>query len=166
MKMLMTSNELYHHGIKGQRWGVRRFQNPDGTYTEAGLKRLRQKDINWTKRNYNKLYNKAYSKSKREVDRFVNKDLNKRKSFKNKNGRQSMTYINEYNRKLAEVMNKNAKDLRSPYTNQAIKFIAKRGEMGVHLALAGDQFDMSTVRNGVYDSGRVAYKKSSVNVER
>ena len=32
-------NELYHHGIKGQRWGVRRFQNPDGTLTEAGKKR-------------------------------------------------------------------------------------------------------------------------------
>ena len=29
-------NELYHHGIKGQKWGVRRFQNPDGTFTEAG----------------------------------------------------------------------------------------------------------------------------------
>lgn len=27
---------LKHHGIKGQKWGVRRFQNPDGTYTEAG----------------------------------------------------------------------------------------------------------------------------------
>ena len=31
--------ELYHHGIKGQRWGVRRFQNSDGTLTEAGKKR-------------------------------------------------------------------------------------------------------------------------------
>lgn len=32
-------NELYHHGIKGQKWGVRRFQNPDGSYTAAGKKR-------------------------------------------------------------------------------------------------------------------------------
>lgn len=32
-------NELYHHGIKGQRWGVRRFQNKDGTLTPAGQKR-------------------------------------------------------------------------------------------------------------------------------
>lgn len=29
-------NELYHHGIKGMKWGVRRFQNADGTYTESG----------------------------------------------------------------------------------------------------------------------------------
>lgn len=33
------SEELYHHGIKGQRWGVRRYQNYDGTYTKRGLKR-------------------------------------------------------------------------------------------------------------------------------
>ena len=28
--------ELYHHGIKGQKWGVRRFQNKDGSLTEEG----------------------------------------------------------------------------------------------------------------------------------
>ena len=32
-------NELYHHGIKGQKWGVRRFQNKDGSLTNAGRKR-------------------------------------------------------------------------------------------------------------------------------
>lgn len=33
------STYLIHHGIKGQKWGVRRFENPDGTLTEAGKKR-------------------------------------------------------------------------------------------------------------------------------
>lgn len=33
---------LAHHGIKGQKWGIRRFQNPDGTLTAAG--KLRRKD--------------------------------------------------------------------------------------------------------------------------
>lgn len=32
-------DELYHHGIKGQRWGIRRFQNEDGSLTPAGVKR-------------------------------------------------------------------------------------------------------------------------------
>ena len=31
-------DELYHHGTKGQRWGYRRWQNPDGSLTEAGKK--------------------------------------------------------------------------------------------------------------------------------
>ena len=31
--------ELYHHGIKGQKWGVRRFQNKDGSLTPAGKRR-------------------------------------------------------------------------------------------------------------------------------
>lgn len=34
-------NELEHHGIKGQKWGVRRYQNSDGTYTNEGRKRYR-----------------------------------------------------------------------------------------------------------------------------
>ena len=35
----MYSNELYHHGILGQRWGIRRYQKKDGSLTPAGLKR-------------------------------------------------------------------------------------------------------------------------------
>ena len=30
------SNELYHYGVKGQKWGIRRYQNPNGTLTEEG----------------------------------------------------------------------------------------------------------------------------------
>lgn len=36
---LISSDELYHHGIKGQKWGVRRFQEKDGSLTPAGKER-------------------------------------------------------------------------------------------------------------------------------
>ena len=35
-----NSDELIHYGIKGMKWGVRRYQNKDGSLTEAGKKRL------------------------------------------------------------------------------------------------------------------------------
>ena len=34
-----TDNELCHHGIKGQKWGIRRWQNEDGSLTEEGKQR-------------------------------------------------------------------------------------------------------------------------------
>lgn len=35
----MDNNYLVHHGILGQKWGIRRYQNYDGSYTQAGLQR-------------------------------------------------------------------------------------------------------------------------------
>lgn len=41
---LLNTEHLEHHGILGMKWGVRRFQNKDGTRTAAGKKRYRDDD--------------------------------------------------------------------------------------------------------------------------
>ena len=41
----MENNELQHWGIKGMKWGVRRYQNSDGTLTAAGKKRYAREDL-------------------------------------------------------------------------------------------------------------------------
>ena len=38
-EVIIYGNELYHHGIKGQKWGIRRYQNSDGSLTEEGKRR-------------------------------------------------------------------------------------------------------------------------------
>ena len=55
-----SPSELYHFGIKGQKWGVRRYQNADGSLTEVG------------KSHYNKSYSRSVTKLKKKKTK-VNK---------------------------------------------------------------------------------------------
>lgn len=41
---IVFNDELYHHGVKGQKWGVRRYQNSDGSLTPLGKKRYAKEE--------------------------------------------------------------------------------------------------------------------------
>lgn len=146
-------NELYHHGILGMKWGVRRYQNPDGTLTEAGRTRLEKKDTKWARKNYKKIYNYSYKKSTKELARY-----DRSYEMQVKKGK---AYINSHNQKMAELMSSAASKYTTP-SGKAVRFVAKRGDMGVYMALADRDYDMSQVKNGVWSSGRVAYKKNVI----
>ena len=62
----ILNDELYHHGIKGQKWGVRRFQNADGSRTYAGKQRF-SKDSKGRIQDNNSPMNKIKSNKKRDV---------------------------------------------------------------------------------------------------
>jgi len=77
----VKSDELYHHGIQGQRWGIRRYQNYDGSYTQAGMKRYNTaKDLfDRAQREYaegkiDKLTYKAAKKNEKNAYRQLKKD--------------------------------------------------------------------------------------------
>ena len=65
-----VNGQLFHHGIKGQKWGKRRFQNQDGSLTPAGEARYYDGDVKSAraavkdaKKAYNKSFNAAYNKN-------------------------------------------------------------------------------------------------------
>lgn len=157
----ISEDELYHWGIKGMKWGVRRYQNPDGSLTPAGIRRLQKADIRWAKKKTDKITDKAKKASQRELDAY-GRELLKLPGARNANGKLSAQTVNAYNRKMAELMSQKTSDIRAP-SGRVVSFVAKRGEIGVFMALSNSGYDPSKYKQGVYSSGRIAYKKDHAN---
>ena len=84
-------NELYHHGIKGQRWGVRRYQNPDGSLTLAGKKRALQMQNSYTELSQNKKY---HDKNGNLTYEGRKKTLKMKEKYSDLTGKQLRTFQN------------------------------------------------------------------------
>lgn len=153
--------KLEHHGILGMKWGVRRFQNADGSLTEAGKRRVEKTDARWAHRNYEKIASKARKEVSEELNQY-GRELLSDPSSRTSKGKISSSAINAYNRKMAELMNRSASEVTAP-SGRVVQFVAKRGEVGVHMALADRGYDMGQLKNGVWASGRIAYRKKSVD---
>lgn len=71
----MGENTLYHWGIKGMKWGVRRYQNKDGTLTPAGKKRY-DRDV---RENLSRKKEKRIDTSDPDPSRWAREDLTRAK---------------------------------------------------------------------------------------
>lgn len=119
----MTNDELRHHGIKGQQWGRRRYQNKDGSLTKAGEKR----------------YNKELDKVKAEKSKLTKqaKVLRERKKTQSKFDKlEKMKQANEAKKQSlkeekAALKGKNKKVEEVPKTDQqkAAEIAARREKL-------------------------------------
>lgn len=73
----MDNRELYHYGTKGMKWGVRRYQNKDGSLTPAGKKRY-DRDI---QENNSKKKENRIIIDKPDPSRWAREDVNRAKKI-------------------------------------------------------------------------------------
>ena len=95
--------ELYHHGIKGQKWGIRRYQNDDGTLTPEGRKRYGVNNV----ADMSKEQRKLYEQDRKEALNAAKEDI-KRQGLKTNYAIRSGT-------KNVDRLNRGAELIRSKY---------------------------------------------------
>ncbi len=107
-----------------------------------------------------KAYKITYKQVRKSMQK-ADKDIRSQMPVRNADGSFSRTYMNAFNRQLADLMNQAPSSLRSP-SGRVVRWVAKRGEIGVQMALASSDYDMSQVRSGVWAGGRVGYSRRQI----
>lgn len=117
---------ICHHGIKGQKWGIRRYQNPDGTLTTEGKER------------YGKL------KSIKEIDKFTKK-LNENNT--------SLYWKSKISKEQYKENKKEIKDIKKRTLSENHKGLVKRESINTGIkagaTIAGTAYGKHVARNAV-----------------
>lgn len=149
-------NEFNHHGIKGMRWGVRRYQNEDGSLTSAGKKRYKSGDhmndkdpsdsatTRRVKKDYNSMtdleFRSKYQTSKetyrKRVNRYGDPYMNSPLTKLGKSLAKSQTLSKIAN---SEGQRKRAEKLRDTLVKKADSELVKRGKSAFDVLMNGDK---------------------------
>ena len=152
------TDELYHHGIKGMKWGVRRYQNKDGSLTARGQKRYSDKSPYEVK---------TIDGDTFRVSRGSHKNFNTNKSKVTKTWGE---YLRESdNKKLQDQMNKQAdRRSRKNEKNQFKKDVKDYSEAKRIIDFETNQYgDIRNVRNRGHEMlNRVRIEKGNQYADR
>lgn len=147
-------NSLEHHGVLGMKWGVRRYQNSDGSWTAEGRKRYgfdEPKDSNARAKGYTNLLNDLdedqntawherdkYSKQAKKLQAKVDKHNRKARIAIDKMNQERLaggTKKNVHGRKAMKYFNKSQKEI-----NKSIEAFKKLGEADIKSKQADQEF--------------------------
>lgn len=142
IKMELYNEVLYHHGVKGMRWGVRRYQNKDGSLTDAGKARLA-----------------AYSATKDKKDIRTEYE-SERSKINNMDRVDANIYTNEYIRKYAQTT------LKELGLNDNHAAIADANRLLRKVQLKNDIDAKSEINELVKDGYRLNYDDYSCSVNK
>ena len=173
------TSELYHHGIKGQKWGQRRYQNADGSLTALGAQRYlknlegKQRDSQAALRNLQNTkqmsdYHASKFRAKGNIEKAekmekISKDASKyyKEELKNedrinKEMAKTIDYINKagYAWKVSELgaqRNKNTKAVND--------FLSENGKMSLYQITNASSGNKFKVRENVSDKKRERWSK-------
>lgn len=151
---------LAHHGIMGQKWGIRKYQNPDGTLTEAGKRRY------GTVQNFNKIQNaradaeayKIRAKAEAKVAKKQQKIEDKRNAKLEKAKQKEEDKRNlKMAKEMQKIQNKQAKKqakLDEKYAVKAAKEQMKNMPKNSKMKRAAGEFANSVVKPVAMDAAR------------
>ena len=154
----IRGDDLYHWGIKGMKWGIRRYQNPDGSLTAAGKKRYTNPDGSLTEKGKKKFGDSGKSDA----------ETPKRKTAKDMTDEELDKAINrarkedEYNRlrpePKAETKNENYKKLMTKVVNEmVIPAVIQSGRNALQKALDKQANDL--LKDKIDPNSREALQK-------